>query len=230
MRALTSQTIIPDHTDVTINSILSDLGIKVKWGEGTVRTMEEFLELINRHQVNAEWNRQYPLLTINVAIICVYYDTGDEILELKETRQTNRHTGISRIRNNRGIGETMKTDETPLEAAMRGLAEELGFINPEKYHLTPTPILSALGAETESGKWPPLRCVYHRHVFGCFLTKELFRSRGYIETRGDWTTYFQWGDTETLRSHDYTLRWIDPKMNISSPELAEVHHLSIVGR
>ena len=229
MKALASRTTIPDYTEANINGILSDLGITVKWGEGTVRTIDEFLELINRHQVSVDWNRHYPLMTIHVAVICVYYDTGDDILELQETRQTHRQTGISKHRRNAGIGETMKIDETPYETAMRGLAEELCFINPETYHLTPTPILSALGTETESGKWPPLRGVYHRHVFGCFLDKELFKPRGYIETRGDWSTYFQWNDTETLLTPS-VLQWTDPRVHISSPELAEAHRLSLLGR
>jgi hypothetical protein len=202
------------------------------WGQGTTRPLDGFVDLLNNAHVILDLEGTQPLITIHVAVIGMYYDTGDEILELTETRQTNRVTGESRLRGYDGIGETLHVNESPVDAAVRGLAEELRFTDPATYHITPRPILSELGTEVESGKWPPLRFRYHRHIFGCFITPQLFKPEGYMETRGDWTIYFKWGEAATMQLNDTTsvLIWINPATIISSDDLFNAWKSSILNR
>jgi len=127
-------------------------------------------------------------IVVNVAVTKVFYRNGS-LFELYEEWQKKpgsveklvRHVDFD------GIGETMNKiphQETPEEGSRRGLREELRFDDPSKYELRPFVEMREKFLR-QSEKFPRLSALYRRHISICYISDELYRAEGYLETEAD---------------------------------------------
>jgi hypothetical protein len=167
---------------------------KESWGIPPARTFEAFCEYHQRdrfyfrngnsHNGNGNGNGFVDKLIIDVhaAIVIVIHRYRRAWLELYEDRQEFPDGSTLRRANFNGIAETLKRIETIPRGARRCLKEELGFREP-----------------VPSEKWPGIWAAYHRNVFECTISRNLFRSDGYVEREGDRTIYFKWRPRRQLQ-------------------------------
>lgn len=174
------------------------------WGKPPVRSFEDFCgyheecRFYFRNGTSGSNNGHPAKLTIDVhaLVALVYYCERrwrkQKWWELYEEKQVF-DDGTLIVRSNfNGIAETMKRGMTERDEAMRLLGEETPFKNPSKYELG-----DCLGVEHRSPivseKWPPhVWAAYHRHMFECVISRELYDPDGYMEREGDRTIYFKW--------------------------------------
>ena len=130
------------------------------------------------------------MIDVYVAVVIVIYKS-DQWLELYEDRQEFPNGRVLRRLGYNGVSETTKRTETYRQAARRCLAEELQFCTPSKYRLSRR-FKVEHREPVQSEKFTGLRAAYHRHIFECTISDELFRPEGYVENEDGRLIYFKW--------------------------------------
>lgn len=168
-------------------------------GNGTCRSVRDLHEYLNKDQVTFRQDHfSPPILDVEVSVILVYCDWQGQIRELYEEKQVMRSTGATLRRTTfNGVGETVRQGETPLEASFRGLKEELISFEGEKLFADRSKfVLNSQKVEIwqprTSEKWPPILASYHRSIFLCEISPEIFRKEGYHHFEKGRDIYFKW--------------------------------------
>jgi hypothetical protein len=162
-----------------------------KWGTKNYRSFDDLVQSMKRDRVTIR-NHGTPelILDVHALVILVLYKYRNRCMELYEVRQVSPHGKVLRRKFN-GIAETMKQNESDLVAARRCLREELGFSDPKLYSLSERLKIEHLEPQP-SEKWPGIKSSYHRHIFQCEISQELFKKKGYVEIDNGWTIFFKW--------------------------------------
>lgn len=160
------------------------------WGTGTSRTLDDFLAYHQRDRLNFREGCRELVIDVRVAVVIVVYKS-DQWLELYEDRQEFPNGRVLRRSSYNGVSETIRRTETYRQAARRCLAEELQFYTPSKYRLSRR--FEVQHREpVRSEKFTGLLAAYHRYIFECTISDELFRSEGYVENEDGRLIYFKW--------------------------------------
>ena len=123
-----------------------------------------------------------------VSVRCFHTNQNQERLKLVEEKQVLAD-GKIRQRGYEFVSETMKPNETPLEASVRALAEELQISDPElQFQATPEYNEDKTKDSTTYVGIPTHYIVYH---FKTEIPTRLFKET-YVENEGGNTTYFKW--------------------------------------
>jgi len=163
-----------------------------RWGTGTYRSLDDFIEYMTHDQFSFRPNGS-PVLIVDVhtVVVIVTHVYNRRLLELYEDRQVFDNGHVIKRHNFNGIAETLERDESPRDGAMRCLAQELRFTDPRDYHLSGCTTIDHR-EPVPSEKWPGIMAAYHRYLFGCVISRRIFRSGGYVESVPGRKIYFKW--------------------------------------
>lgn len=156
------------------------------YGLGTARPLSSLYgELVTGDSLLTEEDGR-PLQLIEGVSLTVTY--GD--LVLREARQvfTDGRT-VSRGFQQGSVSEKLMPGETPEQAAVRGMEEELER-EPGEYELFPETHTDTI--ERLSVAFPGLPGRYVLHRFPVAMLPAGFRTGGYVEHQPDKSTYFEW--------------------------------------
>lgn len=172
---------------------------RVDWfhwnGESGTKRIGDLVNSIGLGEMWLEAARNL-LLHVNVAVVTVQYQLGNQRLELREDRQelkdSNGNTIVKHRPFNGSSGEKIMANkpETPRAAAKRGLFEELHFPQNARYELTGNEI--EVTRPKASDWYPGLYDIYHRYHFLCVIPPELYKPEGYVEVYLHKSIFFVW--------------------------------------
>lgn len=158
--------------DTTLKEVLID--------DTSLRALQQELE---DGECTLVWDGNTPKRHVKVAFVTIHHPTSPLILV--ETHQLVKETGEIRRRGLRGVSEKFKPNETPAEAAKRGIKEELGI---DIEHL----IKAGYRTETKySGSYPQLLSEYQIWEFETILRKDQIQET-FTADEGDKFVFFTW--------------------------------------
>jgi len=190
--------VVENSTDETvllprqIKLLLKKHKVSLKlWGTNTWRSFDDLVTYHKKCRLFFRRDGDKLIIDVHAAVVIIVHCFRSRWLELYEDRQVFTDGSIlSRARNFNGIAETIERMETPQEAALRCLKEEVAFVTPSGFELS-----ECLAVEhresVSSEKWPGIWASYHRYLFECTITRKLFRKDGYVEREGDRLIYFK---------------------------------------
>jgi hypothetical protein len=175
---------------------IKDLSDKLKeykipvdsWGKGSAKTIDHLWdELESKECVVKEEGGRLIRCVEFVGVNIFYKDKSGNIYHLKEDRQEFKD-GRVRRRETSSMSEKTKPGENPVEAAMRGLQEELNV------KVTAGQLINKkdFSKSEVSNSYPGLESKYVGFKFDCFLNDDQYKENGYIEIQKDKSTYFIW--------------------------------------
>lgn len=153
------------------------------YGLGEAKPFSRLLDEIKAGETQIIWENYQPIRVIQVARVYVCH--GNQ--KLVEVKQTIKGQG-DRIRGIDCISEKFKLDESAINAACRGLDEELNISVGYKD-------LKSLGKTSqtkESPSYPGLTTRYEFYDFRWDMPETYYKPDGYIADEGDCVTYFEW--------------------------------------
>jgi hypothetical protein len=159
------------------------------WGTGKSKTINHLLKEIENKECSIVEENNTVRRYIEFVGVKVYFtnDDGDRWVLVEERQEFN--DGRIRRRNMpNSVSEKMIFGEDPLNAAIRGIKEELG-VKVEEQQLSKYKDLHYDGG---SVSYPGLDTKYKGHKFICQLKQEQFDENGYIEVQKDKKTFFVW--------------------------------------
>lgn len=125
----------------------------------------------------------------------LYFDKQGDVYQLIEERQEYRD-GRTRVRNlGTSLGEKMKPNEDPDDAAIRALAEELDVQAFTSLH--------TIGHEQTThtpDSYPGLKSNYDTYRYVAVLDDEGYNPEGYVEVQPDKTNYYSWMKVHSANS------------------------------
>ena len=138
---------------------------------------------------------------IEVVSITITYPSQDGLLHLQEKYQifTDGRPRTRELPDRCSVAEKIKIgkEETPLEAALRAIREELSEIQTvpvTESQLTPS---GTDQRENRSSSFPGIITRKTIHIFECIFTGEQFNPKGYTEKQKDKETHFHWVHTSS---------------------------------
>lgn len=168
-----------------LEKLLNDNGIETaKWGLGKSKS----IFALYREILEGETKLSFidGVLTRELHVVGIVVTCGDYLL--KEEKQVFTD-GRARYRElTSSCTEKMIEGETPKEAAVRCLKEEIGI----DVHETELTAKVSHTTEDISSSYPGLKSIYYRNPFSYEMKPELFKEEGYQEFQDDKTTYFIW--------------------------------------
>ena len=159
------------------------------WGQGESKTLQHLLDELTSGESTLEIDGSDRVVRkVEGSAINIYYSLYQgKTLILVEEKQVFTG-GRVRIRNiNTSIGEKMRPSESPMEAGIRAMQEELKISD-----ITLAPIGTEHRDLVASTSFPGLWTKNTIHVFETYLNSQQFRPEGYMEIQEDKTTYFMW--------------------------------------
>jgi|LakMenEpi03Aug12_release.lakeMendotaPanAssembly.Ray.scaffolds.fasta_scaffold769694_1 hypothetical protein len=154
-----------------------------KYGIGQAKLFDRLIEEIEQGETQIIFADNQPIRLIQVARIYIFCNKK----QLVESKQLIKGQG-ERIRNIRCISEKFKLNESAINAACRGIKEELGIcINSSDLEL-----FGKKSEEKESPSYPGLTTRYAFYDFRWDMPEEYFNPDGYVADEGDCVTYFEW--------------------------------------
>ncbi len=159
------------------------------WGTGNAKTFDHLVREISLGEGRLEEECGELVYHCRGAGIHVYYhhpEKGD--LVLKEDRQVFADGRVVRREFSASIGEKLRPNEKPPQAAYRAHKEELGIDE----HLELIPGRSYKRGPSPSRAYPGLLIVTFTHLFSVWLPERHYRAEGYVEHQSDKSSYFIW--------------------------------------
>ena len=156
------------------------------YGKGQSKTWRNLLLEIHKGECEISFEQGMPIRKIK--IVAIEVQSPDGKLTLVEHLQVFSD-GRKRSRNILGLSEKLVSGESPIEAAVRALREELN-ISVENCRLSKALVLPEQLKESPS--YPGLTTKYLTYQFRLQLRSEEFHPEGYIECQQDKKTYFVW--------------------------------------
>jgi hypothetical protein len=168
-----------------LNQTLNDYDINPNdWGNGETRTLKElYKEIVDGE---TELSDNFGELIRTVTVVGIVVTCND--FKLKEDRQEFTDGRIRHRDLTVSCAEKLIKGETPKQAAVRCIKEELGI---EIHESELVPHVNHSTADMSSS-YPGLKCVYHRNQFDYEMKMEFFKPEGYQEFQENKTTYFIW--------------------------------------
>lgn len=178
-----------------LKKLLTKAGIDLKkWGKDKAKTLDQFYkELKNGESVLIRRGKSGELLRkVSVAAANIYYIASDGTkYRLKEVRQVFKD-GRERARElAQSVLEKMQPGESPEEAMIRGIREELGISSEIKLNKA---IINK--QQTKSPSYPDLLTQYTTYIYEVLFNNDQFDPEGYKEEGPDKTTYFEWEEVK----------------------------------
>jgi hypothetical protein len=158
------------------------------WGTGKSKTINHLLDELENDECGLTETDGNIIREIEFVGIKIFYNSKDERWVLKEDRQEFNDGRIRRRNMPSSVSEKMKFAEDPLNAAIRGIKEELG-LNIKSTQLSKRRDLYYNGG---SLSYPGLQTKYKGHQYICELEPQQFDTNGYIEIQKDKKTFFVW--------------------------------------
>jgi hypothetical protein len=159
------------------------------WGKGDAKSIRSlFNEIKEEDCILKEDENGYLIRLIEFVGIRIYYRDGDNTWLLKEDRQVFNDGRTRRREMPSSVSEKMKFDEDPVNAAVRGISEELG-VDINRKQLIKRRDLNYDGG---SMSYPGLKTRYKGHQYSCYFTANQFDINGYVERQEEKSTYFTW--------------------------------------
>ncbi|MBA2369363.1 MAG: NUDIX hydrolase [Candidatus Protochlamydia sp.] len=123
-----------------------------------------------------------------VVIKCFYTNDQGEKYQLFEEKQVFKN-GQTRERGHKFIAEKIQSNESPEQAALRGLAEELKIFGPK---VSLTPLFEENKCDTvDSPDYKGIQTTYCTNVFLCEISPTHYKDF-YVEDQEDKQTFFSW--------------------------------------
>lgn len=138
---------------------------------------------LREEECSIYWIGDRPQRQVQVAVIEVRHPDGRILVE---SQQQSKVSGEIRHRNIKAVSEKFKPGETPTDAALRGLREELGLEGDINLTYQRTGI-----EHKESGSYPLLETKYTLFFFSTTLSPDQVRE-DYIADEGDKFIFFDW--------------------------------------
>lgn len=182
-----NKNIIPKSIE-ELEEILKENGIKTKdYGKGSAKTIEHLFNEIKNDECSIRIEDDEIIRNIEFVGIEIFHDD----LRLKEDYQKFKKDNRVRKRDSEfSVAEKMIEGENAVEAAIRGVKEELG-IDIKKEQLKKK-VENKLGERKDSNSYPGLHTIYRENSFTCVLTDDQYNEDGYVENQKDKSTYFKW--------------------------------------
>ena len=158
------------------------------WGTGKSKTLNHLLDELENDECGLTETDGSLTRSIEFVGIKIFYNSKDERWVLKEDRQEFKDGRIRRRNMPSSVSEKMKFGEDPLNAAIRGIKDELG-IDIKSTQLSKRRDLFYNGG---SLSYPGLQTKYKGHQYICELEPHQFDTNGYIEVQKDKKTFFVW--------------------------------------
>jgi hypothetical protein len=177
---------------VELTAWLAEYGVAVDdWGSGEAKSV---LDLSRELEAGESWFTEGGgaiVRHVQVAEVRVETTRDGRRLRLVEQEQrfedgrTRKRTG----RTWRSLAEKLIRGEEPIDAARRGVEEELGITEPVEFEAKWTERLGP----APSGSYPDLPTLYTFHLFAVELPPHLFETT-YVESGQSATTTFAWSE------------------------------------
>ena len=158
------------------------------WGKGDAKSIRSLFNEIKEEDCILKEEGDYLIRLIEFVGIRIYYRDGDNTWLLKEDRQVFNDGRIRRREMPSSVSEKMRFGEDPVNAAVRGILEELG-VDINKKQLIKRRDLHYDGG---SMSYPGLKTRYKGHQYSCYFTSDQFDINGYVEKQEEKSTYFTW--------------------------------------
>jgi len=174
------------------------------WGQGQNRPIEHLWKSLGEEQVHVvdQGEKHAPVVVVNASIAYVqhYRSSDGELVELYEKSQTFPN-GTTITRDYRGIAETRKKGEQPIQGAYRLLAEELGQTEPKFRKFANLKHCPCETLRNPSEKYFGLSAVYRRSIFRCEIDSSYYHKE-YVEVdpENGIITCFEWRPQKPLIS------------------------------
>lgn len=161
-----------------------------QWGLGATKTLEQLFEEIRNNESRLVEPRDTSVLgrMVRVAAVDITTQVAGIPLRLVEERQVFRNNSERTRDLQTSISEKIMGGESPEEAAVRGMREELDVA----YEGLLTHVADRLVIRESSNGYPGLLSIYRTHTFAAQFSEQEYNPDGYIEVQPDKTTYFGW--------------------------------------
>ena len=153
------------------------------YGVGQAKSFDRLVEEIKAGETQIIFENYQPVRLIQVARIYIFCKKQ----QLIESKQTIKGQG-DRFRNLDCVSEKFKLSESALDAACRGIEEELGLY--VKY--SDLVLLDKKTEERESPSYPGLLTRYEFYDFQWDMPERHYCPEGYKADEGDCITFFEW--------------------------------------
>jgi len=170
-------------------TLLGESGIDTStWGTGGAKTVAHLYKEICDGESQMSFGPEGVTRAVRVAWLDVlFFDEQGDVYLLAEDRQEYRDGRVRRRQLSSSLGEKLKPDEDPDEAAVRALSEELGAWSYQSLH--------AIGYERTThtpDSYPGLESTYDTYSYVAVLDSASYKPEGYIEVQADKTNYYTW--------------------------------------
>lgn len=169
-----------EQDNINLEQRLSEILPLEFYGVGKAKTFDKLINEIKAGETVISWEGDQPIRVIRVARVYITFQN----LVLWESNQIFREDGRSRQRNICGVSEKFFCWEDALEAAKRGVKEELGLDVEPQYKCY-------VEKKEESTNYPGLTTRYKFHDYTVELNESQFKQT-YVADEGDSITYFEW--------------------------------------
>ena len=153
-----------------------------QYGIGQAKPFEKLIKEIESGETQIIFENNNPIRIIQTARVYVYCK-GKQLVEAKQIINGNE-----RFRNFKSVSEKFKLDESAINAAVRGIKEELGIIIRDSDLVS----LENVKDGKESPSYPGLLTRYDFYDFRWDMPEKYFKPEGYIAYEENATTYFEW--------------------------------------
>lgn len=167
------------------------------WGVGEAKSLAPHLidEVIKR-ECTLELRDGVLYRNIEVVSIAIYY-YSKKCLHLQEKEQifNDGRTRVRKLPDNCSVADKIKIGkETPLEAALRAIPEELQELSELNTPITTDQLrfINTIQREDDSVSYPGIITRKTIHIFECIFTEEQFNPKGYTEKQPDKTNLHHW--------------------------------------
>lgn len=175
--------------------ILLDIhGINSKeWGKGRTKTVADlFGEIVSQETILEIQENGVIVRKLSVIGAKVFYiDQNNQRFYLKEDKQVFNDDRIRKRDLSCSVSEKMKANESPEQALIRGLQEELGVFGDLNFVDQGSTLETA-----DSPSYPGLFTKYTRYSFDVVLNSDQYNPNGYTEVQSDKKNYFVWQKVE----------------------------------
>jgi ADP-ribose pyrophosphatase YjhB (NUDIX family) len=178
-------------TEQDLTDLLTAHGVDVQqFGQGSAKTVSHLLRELREGEATLHLTADGKILRhalgATLHVQATDPDSGRQ-LTLVEDHQRFHDGRVRRRKLPGSVGEKMSPGETPEQAAVRALAEELDIHVPVE--LGPSTLETKT---TDSQSYPGLITRYDFYHFTVTLPSEAFRPDGYVEVQSDKQTVFVW--------------------------------------
>lgn len=178
-----------------LNEKLNENGIDISaWGKWDSKDLKSLQNEITKGECKLEVIDGVLTRVINLVGVDIFHTNKEGVLfNLRETKQVLKN-GTETVREfEHSVWEKMVWNETPISAMRRWIHDILSVENFVDIRKGTQNRLSKA-----STSYPNLSVLYNRFWFTAKLNNDQFKSKGYIETKKDKTTYFEWNIVEVV--------------------------------